>query len=409
MNSKSYFLLTILLSFCTISKGQYDEFNPIRTAVPLLGVHTNAQSMGSGWVGVVASDLNTQNGLDQNPALLARNKDVMGFQFLNYINWVPSILNGQLKRYETGYYQSFGKHAIGFSVRYNSIPKAVFTDIVGNVTGTFKPFELFTQFSYAFRLSENFSLGMGLKYIHSNLTGGIDIQNEETHPARALAGDFGLDYRKDLVETESFNIKWNAGLSILNLGNKVSYAESAQRQFLPQTLKLGNMITFKWKTANSDYVAVDFSYQANKLLVPTPPKMNPMNGEIIAGMDPDVSIVRAVYQSFYDAPGVLKEDGTRNVFKEEMREIIHQFGTEARVNLFDNQFLAALRTGLFREHFTKGNRNFITIGVGVGAYGFRLDIARPIPLRNMPNLGTFVSLGARFNLGEGGFFRFVEQ
>lgn len=409
MKSKNYFLLSILFSICTLSKAQFEEINVIRTAVGLLSVHTNAQSMASGWVGVVASDINSHNGLSQNPALLARNQNVLGLQFINYINWAPSLLNGQLKLYETGYFQSFKKHAIGFSLRYNSVPEVVFTDFLGNVTGKFKPYELFAQFNYAIRLTENLSLGTSLKYIQSNLTGGINIQNMEIRTGRALAGDIGLDYRKNLFETENFDIRWNFGMSMLNIGNKVRYTETAQGQFLPQTLQLGNMLTFKLKISDADYVAFDISYQANKLLVPTPPKINPFNGEILAGMDPDVSVIRAIYQSFYDAPGVLNEDGSRSVMREELREIIHQFGAEARVNFLENRLLAALRTGLFREHFTKGNRNYLTLGLGVGAYGFRLDIARPISLNNNPNIGTFINLGARFNLGEGDFFRFVER
>jgi hypothetical protein len=409
MKLKHYILIAALMSISSPINAQVEEINTIRTGVELLGVHANAQSMGSGWVGAVASDLYTQNGLDQNPALLARNKDIIGFQFLNYINLLPKLYNRDLRIFQSAYYQSFKKHAIGFSLRYHSIPDLALLNIIGVPTVNLNAYEFFAQFNYAIRLSENFSLGTSFKYIHSNLTGGAVVQNMETSPGRVLAGDIGLDYRKNLLQTESFDIRWNIGMSILNIGNKVRYVETAQGQFLPQTIKFGNMLTFKSKFSDNDYVAIDLSYQASKLLVPTPPKINPFNGEIIAGMDPDVSVIRAIYQSFYDAPGVLNEDGKRNVFKEEMREIIHQFGTEARLNLFENRFLAALRAGLFREHLTKGNRNYLTLGLGVGAYGFRLDVARPISLNNNPSLGTFINLGARFNLGEGQFFRFTEQ
>lgn len=142
MNAKNYSLLSFFLFICLFSKAQ-----TITTGVPFLGIHTNAQSMGSGWVGVVASDLNTQNGLDQNPALLARNKDVLGFQFINNVRWLPNLVDG-IRFYDTGYYQTFGKHAIGFSARYNTLGNLVFTDIVGNVTGTFRPYEFLTQLCY---------------------------------------------------------------------------------------------------------------------------------------------------------------------------------------------------------------------------------------------------------------------
>lgn len=243
-----------------------------------------------------------------------------------------------------------------------------------------------------------------MKYIRSDLTGGAVIQGIPTNPANVFAGDFGLSYRKTLKQTEHFRLRWNAGLSILNIGSRFRYAETADRLFLPQTLKLGSLITLKWNMDNTNYFALDFSYQADKFLVPTPPVygLGP-NGSIIIteGLDPDVSPIRGAIQSFYDAPGGLNE---------ELREIIHQFGTEARLSVADNKVLIALRGGYFNEHVTKGNRKFITAGLGLGAFGMRIDFARIFPTKqNHPLRGTyFVSLGGRFSLNEGSLFKFIE-
>jgi hypothetical protein len=102
----------------------------------------------------------------------------------------------------------------------------------------------------------------------------------------------------------------------------------------------------------------------NKLLVPTPPIYDE-NGNIIDGKDPNVSVVRGIFQSFYDAPGG---------FKEEIKELQISVGIEY---WYDKQF--ALRAGYFYEHATKGNRKFFTLGAGLKYNVFGLDFSYLIP------------------------------
>ena len=373
------------------------------TGAPVQAIHTNPQAMASGYVGVVASELNMQNGLDQNPALLASKNKIVGFQLLNYSSHAPESV-AQSRLFESGVYATKGKHAFGFSSRYLLLPESIVTDIFGNPISSATPFEFFTGIRYAIQLSENLSLGAGLNYVHSNLINGFSsIQGINTKPANALSGDFGLSYRKTLLQVDSFNLKWNAGLSVLNLGNKIRYTETDNGFFLPQNLRIGSLFTLKWNMKNKQYFAVDFSYQATKALVPTPPIYTFTNGAaiIVDGLDPNVSPLRGAVQSFYDAP-----DG----FSEELREIIHQFGTEARWSLVDNKLLLALRGGYFNENETKGNRKFVSAGLGIGFSGFRLDFAHLFPTNeNHPLKGTFfLGIGGRLSLNEGSLFRFIE-
>lgn len=373
------------------------------TGAPVQAILTNPQAMASGYVGVVASELNMQNGLDQNPALLASKNKIVGFQLLNYSSHAPqSVVQSRL--FESGVYATNGKHAFGFSTRYLLLPKSIVTDILGNPISSASPFEFFTGIRYAFRLSEHLSLGAGLNYVHSNLINGFSsIQGINAEPANALSGDFGLSYRKTLLQIDSFSLKWNAGLSVLNLGNKIRYTETAEGLFLPQNLRIGSLFTLKWNMKNKQSFAVDFSYQASKALVPTKPIYTFTNGAaiIVDGLAPNVSPLRGAVQSFYDAP-----DG----FSEELREIIHQFGTEARLSLVDNKLLLALRGGYFNENATKGNRKFVSAGLGIGVLGFRIDFAHLFPTtENHPLKGTFfLSVGGRLSLNEGSLFRFIE-
>lgn len=411
-------LIVHLLIIATV-KGQLSSSfthvqpNVITTAVPFLTINTNAQSFGFGCVGVVASDLYTQNGLDQNPALLARGKRVAGFQLINYAPWLRNFVP-DVNIMETGYYHSISnKTTLGVSGRYFSLGEVQFTDDFGNNLGTFRPYEFATGLKIAHNFSKNFSVGVGLKYIYSDLAGGITLGNgQKVHPAQALAADIGFDYRTFIIENENFTVRWNLGISILNLGNKVTYTDNENRDFIPQTLKIGSMLTFKWELAKNDHFAIDLAYQADKLLVPTPPIfVRDSLGNLISigkgghlikqGMNSNVNSLQGAVQSFYDAPGG---------FTEEMSEIIHQFGTEARYCTLNKKFLLAFRYGYFLEHELKGNRKFNTFGLGIGIEGCRLDLAYILsPNQRHPLQNTVImSLGAKFNLDEKRFLAFKE-
>ena len=91
------------------------------------------------------------------------------------------------------------------------------------------------------------------------------------------------------------------------------------------------------------------------------------NGNYIieSGMDPNVSTVQGMIQSFYDAPGGMNE---------EFNEINWSLGAEY---WYDKQF--ALRLGYFYENPNKGNRNHMTLGLGLKYQIFNLDFSYLVP------------------------------
>lgn len=114
----------------------------------------------------------------------------------------------------------------------------------------------------------------------------------------------------------------------------------------------------------------------NKLLVPTPPVYlrdslgNPVyddeNNRVISkGMDPNVSVLRGMFQSWYDAPGG---------FEEEMKEWSFGIGAEY---WFRSNFSA--RAGIYHEDKTKGARRYFTTGIGIRFSYFGFDTGILIP------------------------------
>jgi hypothetical protein len=151
------------------------------------------------------------------------------------------------------------------------------------------------------------------------------------------------------------------GLDFSNIGSKMSYSNSQQTEFIPMNMRLGTAGTINLDSYNKLTLTIDL----NKLLVPTPPKYD-SNGNIIAGMDPNVPVPVAIIQSFYDAPGG---------FKEELHEITYSYGVEYWYN---NQF--AIRGGYFNENATKGNRKYFTAGAGFKLNVISLDFSYLMPV-----------------------------
>jgi len=163
-------------------------------------------------------------------------------------------------------------------------------------------------------------------------------------------------------------------LNISNIGAKISYTETTERDFIPTNMRLGTAFTIDLDPYNRISIMVD----VNKLLVPTPPIYSEdslglpldINGDgkwdIEKGKDPDVSVGSGIFQSFSDAPGG---------FKEEIREFTYGVGVEY---WYDKQF--AIRGGYFHEHPTKGNREYFTLGAGLKYNVFGLDFAYLIPV-----------------------------
>ena len=64
--------------------------------------------------------------------------------------------------------------------------------------------------------------------------------------------------------------------------------------------------------ALDDYNSFSFSVEANKLLVPTPPKDTTVygDGDVLypGGINSDIGVIEGIFKSFGDAPGGMKEE-----------------------------------------------------------------------------------------------------
>jgi hypothetical protein len=103
-------------------------------------------------------------------------------------------------------------------------------------------------------------------------------------------------------------------------------------------------------------------------------------------------LVQGIFQSFYDAPGVIESNGKRSVLREDLREITYSIGVEY---WYRKQF--ALRGGFFYEDPTKGNRKFFTMGVGLKLNVFGIDFSYLVPTNSYSPLANTLRFTLSFD------------
>ncbi len=346
---------------------QYDgRVNTLTSAVPFLMIAPDSRASGMGDVGAAtSSDVFSQHWNSSKYVFAAKNAGIG----ISYSPWLRNLVDDVSLSYLAGYFKLNSKQAIGMSLRYFSLGTINFTDFANNPIGSYSPNDFAIDVSYSFLVAKDFATGVAVRYINSNLTGGIPVNSTETHPGRTLAFDLNGYYHKKL-NIENKEAEFAAGFNFSNIGGKISYTDETAQNFLPINLRIGTSFMLEIDDYNKVMATVDF----NKLLIPTPPIY--VDSTII-GKDPaKISVASGIFGSFGDAPGG---------FKEEMHEISYSAGMEY---WYANQF--AVRAGYFYEHETKGNRKYFTIGIGLKLNVFGLDFSYLVPTagRNNPLANT---------------------
>ncbi len=339
-----------------------DDLNTVPTAVPFLLISPDSRAGGMGDVGV--STKPDANNIHWNSAKLAFAEGDGGLS-ISYTPWLSKLVDDINLAY-LSYYQSLGRNqGFGLSMRYFSLGNITFTDESGNTIGSFNPNEFAIDGGYGLKLNDYLSGGVALRYIYSNLTGGQVVNGLQSRPGMSFAADLSMYFESEEFRLNDYDATLAVGFNVANIGNKISYTESGNRDFIPTNLRLGTTLNMEIDKFNTLSVSVE----GYKLLVPTPPIYGvdsaTQKDVILAGMDPNVSLVQGMIQSFYDAPG-----GT----PEELDEIVWSTGLEYWYN---QQF--AFRLGYFHEAEEKGNRKYVTFGAGLRYNVFNIDFAYLVP------------------------------
>ncbi len=378
--------------FAQSSNINYNKggINTVTTAVPFLLITPDSRGGAMGDCGVAGSP--DANSMHWNPAKYAMADRDFGLS-MSYTPWLRQLVPDISLSYLAGYKRLNKLSTVAGSLRYFTLGSIQFTDINGGNIGTYKPAEIAVDAGYSQKLGPNFSAGLAMRYIYSNLTNSIPLPNgTSTHPGTSFAVDVAMYYLNKKIEIEGRKAEVSGGLNISNVGAKISYTDNATAQskdFIPIQMRLGGGLKMHLDETNT----VTFLVDLTKLLVPTPPvyAIDPATGQKIqdadgnfvieSGKDPYRSITSGMLGSFNDAPGGAKE---------ELKEINEGVGMEY---WYDN--LVSFRMGYFREDKTKGNRQYLTFGLGIKYSVFAIDMAYLVPLTQRNPLQNTL----RFTLG----------
>jgi len=341
--------------------------NVITTAAPFLLISPDSRGAAMGDLGVATSA--DANSIHWNPSKLAFIEDDAGIA-ISAAPWIRQLVPDIWFYYLSGYKRIDKQSTIAGSLRYFTLGQIQFTDQLGNPAGNYEPKEFALDGAYARKLSDNLALGIALRFIFSDLARGqTGSSGSEIKAGIAGAGDVSMTYRND-TKISGKKFDYTIGGNISNIGNKITYTNEANRDFIPVNLRLG---TF-WKTQLDDYNEVGFGVDFNKLLVPTPQYLFDSLGNITGRTLNDGPVISGMISSLNDAPGG---------FREELNEFTVSAGFEY---WYAKQF--ALRAGYFHEAQTKGARQYLTFGAGLKYNVFQIDaaylqpFARRHPLQN---------------------------
>ncbi|ALW83879.1 hypothetical protein AUC43_01415 [Hymenobacter sedentarius] len=358
----------------------------ITTAVPILTLSPDARASALGEAGVATSP-------DANSAYFNAGK--LGFvpykysAAASYSPWLRNITDDMSLSYLSAYGKVGQRSAFGGSLMYFDLGTIDYRNGQNIPQGSFSPKEYALTVSYGIQLTDNFGVGASARYIRSNLVGTVN--GNDAKPGNAAAVDLGAYYSKDAtIGSGLYNLAF--GASVTNIGNKITYNDAENPSFLPTTLKLGTALTREI----DQYNKITLVFDASKLLVPSP--YYDVNGVLLEN-DPEIvaknkeiankSIVSGMLGSFSDAPGG---------FKEELREINLSTGLEYNYN-----DLLYARGGYFYEAPDKGDRQYVSMGLGVRYQVFGIDGTYLVPTggnsQNNP-LAQTIRVSLHFNLNK---------
>ncbi len=342
--------MLLLCSYAIMAQTTAKE-NPITTAVPFLRLSSDARIAAMGDVGVATNP--DANSSFYNGAKTAFNVDKFGIG-VTYTPWLSELdIRNLYQLALSGYYKFDENQAVSFGVRNFSQGEFQFTDDNGQSVKSFRPQDLAVEAGYSRKLSQKFGIGLTARYIYSKLASNVGSSSTYKNGS-AVSADVAAFYK--------LQSGWNFGLAFTNLGSKMDYGSS--KSYIPANISLGTSYN---KSIDADN-KITFAFEANKLLVPTPPDAT--DATKVADYN-NQGVVSSWFKSYGDAPGGGKE---------ELREV--QLGLGSEYSYKDAFFL---RAGYFYENKLKGNRNYATAGAGFKYKATGFNLSYLIPTGNNTN------------------------
>ena len=365
-------LIMLALLLAVVPKTTFAQGG--ESAVPFLLLAPDSRAGGLGESGA---------GLADNSAAIFWNPAGIAFLTGNEVsfthsNWLPQFHLDLYYEYLTyrQYFESLNGSLTG-SVTFMNFGEFVrTTDQDPTPVGTFRSFDFAATVGYATKVSDDWGLGMNFRIIHSRLSDKPTENEQGSGVATSVSFDIATMWRPssfDIPLLGDLGNRFSVGANLSNLGPKIYYIDQSQADPIPTNLRIG----FAYQILKDEYNSLMWTGDVSKLLIDKK----------------DSTSSKEFYQAIFTSWGA----------KPFFRSMDYSMGMEYWYGQ-PGDFLFALRTGLFYEDPSYGNRKFVTFGAGIryDIYGFDFSYITTSIFPNGANHPLSDTLRFSVSIGWGG-------
>ncbi len=316
-----------------------------------------------------------------NPAGLAfQNQNQVS---ITHANWLPAFNADLFYDYLVGTYHIDGIGTIGGHITFLNLGEQIRTDEFAENLGRFNSYEIAAGLSYGYQISENFSLGTGIRFIYSSLADG-EVSGQKINPGSSVGVDLAALYRSDPFQVANRNASLRAGFNLANIGPGMQYTDNAQKDPLPTVMRLGWAYTMDLD--NMGMNTITFTNDVSKIMARTERVVDANGDETYEPM----GVGKALFNSWGSLERTTGQGETVSLNLAE--QLMWGFGLEYWYN---NLF--ALRSGYYYENPDNGNREFVTLGAGLRYNIFGVDFSYIYTLEEDHPLANTIRLSLLVN------------
>lgn len=366
-------LTAILLISLPIANAQVGG-----AAVIFLQIEPDSRAAGMGNAGVALAD--NAGAVFWNPAGLATQRG--GEVSFTHANWLPALVSDLFYEYLVGKYHVEGIGTFGGHVTFLNLGEQEHRGPDNEELGTFRSYELAVGGAYAREITDNLSLGVGLRFIYSNLTGGVQVGETQTHAGTSVGVDLGALYRFNEFDAGGVMLRPSVGINLANMGPKIGYTvgSAGRNDPIPTNIRFGGAVEARFDDYNRLTWAIDF----NKTLIDFDSTGSKPFYQAIFSSWKSITICRS-----NPVGGQCPDEENVSV----LRQITIGTGLEY---WYDNLF--AMRAGFFYEDPYNGNRKFLTFGAGIRYNFVGVDFSYIYPLEEDSPLANTMRFSLLLNI-----------
>lgn len=353
------------------------------TAVPFMQIEPDSRTPGMGNAGVAIAD--NASAIFWNPAGMAFQGEQSQIS-LTYADWLPNFDTDLFYNYLVGKTYIEGIGNIGGHITYLNLGEQVQTDETGRRIREFSSYELATGLSYGVKLTDNFALGAGFRFIYSRLTPNIDVSGQTAKAGTSVGFDLAGLYRSNEFVLFDRASTFSAGFNLSNVGPPIQYTDDAQSDPLPTVLRAG--VAYEVNLDEGGYNSLTVAADVSKVMARQDIEeieSDEEDGETTTRISAsNMGVLEALFRSWGT---YTRFDGQEFVDVSLVEQFMYAVGAEYWYN---KQF--ALRTGYFYEAPNNGDRQFITFGAGLRYNMFGVDFSYLYTIREDHPLANTIRL-----------------